>query len=197
LTECPEGISVGELPEAERIWRVVRGQADPNEVAALADIAAANPDLAHEWQIARELRGSGSASVTVVKLRSYLAPFLAAAAVLMVVFVPLLWRQAPGHDQVYRGVDEETLQNELVAGEALSRNNFVLRWTEVGNDAVYTVTVMTPDLQVVAKRRDLVRPEIRIPASDLGQANQFVWRVDAAFPDGRSVASETFVVFVQ
>ncbi|MEZ4453075.1 MAG: hypothetical protein R3B09_26680 [Nannocystaceae bacterium] len=47
---------IAEAPPAERIWRAVHGELDPEETAALAAAMAGDPHLAEEWQLALRAR---------------------------------------------------------------------------------------------------------------------------------------------
>ena len=77
----------------------------------------------------------------------------------------------------------------------ISRANPVLRWNSLGPGVVYTVEVLTDELNPVALGRDLRKPEFRLPAGTEGLlrgTRGLVWRVQARYPDGRERQSRRF-----
>ncbi|ANM29645.1 hypothetical protein ABI59_08725 [Acidobacteria bacterium Mor1] len=77
----------------------------------------------------------------------------------------------------------------------ISRSDPVLRWNSLGPGVVYTVEVLTDELNPVALVRDLRRPEFRLPAGTEGLlrgTHGLVWRVQARYPDGRERQSRRF-----
>ncbi len=200
FVHCPDAGSAHDLPKAERIWDAVQGKVGPEEIAALADMTLTQPEIAREWRLARELSQARSGPRVVSIWRRRMAPVLAAAAVFVMALVPLLWHQVTNHDPVYRGVDVRELRSELSEGGGLSRDDCILRWTDLGDDAVYSVTVMTADLEALVQAEGLKRPEVRVPAQALaaiGEGDRILWRVEAVSPDGRTLSSKTFVQSVQ
>jgi hypothetical protein len=196
FVHCPDPGPAEDLPEAEKIWDVVRGEVGPEETAALADVALAQPEVAQEWRLARELSQGRTELRPVSTWRRRLTPVLAAAAVFLVALVPLLWRQAASNGPVYRGGDVRELRSEVVEVGDLSRDDCVLRWTDMGDDVVYSVTVTTVDLETLVQTDGLRQPELRVPGHTLaaiGDGGRILWRVEAVSVDGRTLSSKTFV----
>ena len=71
----------------------------------------------------------------------------------------------------------------------------VLRWHPVDGAERYSVTVMSPSLEVLYKAYALPIAELRVPPAALaGQpsAGQVLWRVQAVLPGGRVIESPVF-----
>ena len=134
-----------------------------------------------------------------VPLRSAL-PLLAAAAVLVLAAgVALQLRRplsSPSSAPFRAESDPAEIRSLLPAKGLLARANCVLRWTGVSADARFGVIVATEDLSVLTKARELSSPEYRVPPeilAPLPHGARLVWRVEAVLPDGRRVASFSFV----
>jgi hypothetical protein len=121
----------------------------------------------------------------------------AAAAVLLVASMSVIqyvrpwgapapeYREAPGNVIV-----------ALPDSAQLPRDACRLRWSAAPAGARYTVRVAAEDLTTVARATDLETPEYVVPVSALSQiptGGRIVWQVDATLPDGRVIASPTFV----
>ena len=186
-------------PAPERIWAAVRGELSASEVREVIDHTIACPACAEDWRLAaaldRKVADGTAQARTSSPSRSALGrPWLSAVAAVLVlgfVLVPVLRHDDPA--PIYRGEDE-AIQSALPAGEALPREEAVLRWTGPAG-AVYDVQVTTEDLRVVATAGGLETPELRVPAEalrDLPSGAALLWRVEATLPDGAEMASVTF-----
>lgn len=197
FSHCPDENLSHDLVDPERVWRAAQGEADPTEVAELVELAAAQPEVAQEWTFARELMQPSGKAAMKSREKPLWAPLLAAAAVLVVAIVPFLWRQAPGDAPVHRGGETIELRSEINQGACSLRNDCVLRWTDLGTGATYSVTIMTVELDVVTREEGLTRPEFFVPADALTEPGRILWRVEAVLEDGRVVASDTFLAEVE
>lgn len=192
-------------PAPEKIWEAVRGELPPAELRQIVEHMAACPACAEDWRLAIALQKPETASNVIPaaerfsvgrRLRNW---GLAAAAVLALVVVGVQWIQPP--DQAgYRG-DELTIQSLVEEGQALPRNQFLLRWSALETPgATYDVEVSTEDLRVIASENDLREPQLLVPAhalSGLPPGTRLLWRVNAELPEGGDVTSKTFVTTVQ
>ena len=111
------------------------------------------------------------------------------------------WRDfpEPPPDVVFRGGETAAIQSLVPAGEALPRNDFVLRW-EGPEDARYRLRVTTEELTVVVEATDLETREYRLAEEDLAAiagGSRLYWKVTARGGDGGTEASETFEVLVE
>jgi hypothetical protein len=149
----------------------------------------------------RELAGSGRAPGRAAKPARY-ALLAAAATILLAALLVTVSRVGdPTRGlPVYRAGEEAAIESLLPADAALPRERALLRWTPLGEDALYSVEVGTLDLRSLAAGHDMEVPEFLIPAEVLetvGEGESIVWQVEAALPDGRHVSSEAFVTPVE
>ena len=196
-------------PPAERLWEAAHGELAPNHVAPLVDHVAQCALCAEAWEIAADLvKEAASAQPTRVltfpSRRVWTWASLAAAAVIVIgVFVvPRGWinREGEGPAEVYRTELSSTLRPLTPDGQALPRNAAVLKWSSAGDDAIYSIEVATGDLTPVAAASNLRTTEYTVPETALSAfpaGSRLVWRVQATWPDGRSIRSAASIIIVQ
>lgn len=207
----------GEPVDPEALWRAVRGQAPPAEVAALAERMAHDTALAEDWRIAAAFAsaaredeaqhdapasppgaaveaandGSGARWGSVVVA-------LVAAAVLLVVAWPRGRVELPEGDAgAMRGAVGGIT---ALRGEGpLARDRATLEWSAVPGALRYELYVSTPALEPVLTERALPGPSMVLPAAilrPLPAGAELLWRVEAVLDDEQRVASPTFSLTV-
>jgi hypothetical protein len=185
----------GEMPDPETLFDAVVGGLSPSDVAHLADLAARSPELAEEWRVARAIEAQ--ARVVPFRPRRWAPlPLLAAAAILMIGFIAVIWYQHQPPAPIYRGAEEEQLASLLPEGKALPRDRFLLRWTSAGDGARYSLRLTDADLRPLFKARDLARPETKVPEESLESVpdgDQVLWQVEASTANGERHVSATYV----
>jgi hypothetical protein len=196
-------------PPAETLWSAVRGELGPQELRELLDHIATCSACAEDWRLAVEVnrqQEAGSAAVPGKVLpgrfgrwRPLAASAALAAGLLLAVGV---WRtevapQAP----TYREASHASIHSLLPAGQALPRQDAVLRWSPVAGAASYDVRVTTEDLfTTLAEAKGTTARELRVPADALASlppGARLLWQVDAVRPDGTRVTSPTFTTSIQ
>ena len=103
------------------------------------------------------------------------------------------WRSDPPE---YRSADPRSITSLLPAGDRLSREQPVLRWTAL-DGARYRVRVLTPELDLLDEAEDLAAPEYRLPPDVLRRipaGGRMLWQVEARVPGIAAVVSPTFTV---
>ena len=79
----------------------------------------------------------------------------------------------------------------------LPRERFLLRWSPGPAGSSYTLRVSTGELSPLLSKHELATAEFLVPVETLAKVasgQQVLWQVETRLPDGRRVASETFVV---
>lgn len=187
---------------AEAIWRAMEGELPPAEVEALADRAARDPDLAVEWRLAvaaKRLRDrSASTNVREFRPRSWRPWMLSLAAAIMVMAVglPVLLHQVGPQQPRFRGLPASPIERVAPGEGAPASGHLVLQWRCSVEAARYGVVVSDASLKALARAEDLHEPRFVVPADalkDLAPGATILWRVWAVTPDGRRVASPTFI----
>jgi hypothetical protein len=193
-------------PPPEKIWESVRGELPPGQSREIVTHMAACPSCAEDWRLAVALQRPETASNVIPaadrftfgqRMRNW---GLAAAAVLALAVVGVQWVQQVDPQAGYRG-NEATIQSLLEEGDALPRQQFLLRWSAPETPgATYDVEVSTEDLRVIASGDDLREPRFLVPAyalAGLPPGARLLWKVDAELPQGGRVTSTTFVTTLQ
>ena len=192
-------------PAPEKIWEAVRGELPPAQTREIVTHMAACPACAEDWRLAVAMQRPETAKVVHAadrftfgkRLRNW---GLAAAAVLALAVVGVQFIPQPGGQAGYRG-NETTIQSLVEEGNALPRQQFLLRWSAPETPgATYDVEVSTEDLRVIASGDDLREPRFLVPAhalAGLPPGARLLWKVDAELPQGGHLTSNTFVTTVQ
>lgn len=207
--ETPEPDS---SPPPEQIWDAVHGELEDSEVQELILHTAVNASSALEWRLALEMKRAGESDSDAETLggavpeiapegrvlpaahrfRRVIAPIvgLAVAAMLLIV-VGLPRQEAPPVE--YRAGESRQIESLIPRGEALPRDAFVLRWSEL-EDATYSLVLSGADLQVLDQPRGLTEAIYQVPVAKLEAIEgELYWQVEAELADGSTVASKTFV----
>jgi len=216
----------GEPVDPETLWAVMRGNADREAAAKLADRLHEDPDLREEWALAQSFAEAAEREETVTETGLNVAPLLTedeiqqakqeraantgsyrswlivgavAAAVLLAV---LLTRKDEieyvDDPRQMRDGDAEGIR-ALVTG-TLSRESPLLRWSAVEGARHYKLSVTTQGLEPVFERAGLSTTELELPAEALQgvpPGAKLLWRVEADLPDGTKRRSTTFTVELQ
>jgi hypothetical protein len=195
-------------PPAERLWEAAHGELSPDHVAAVVDHVAQCALCAEAWEIAADLAKEAAPAqparvLTFPSRRVWTWASLAAAAVIAlgVFVVPRDWitREGESPADVYRTESSPALRLLIPDGQALPRNAAVLKWSSAGDNATYSIQVATDDLTPVAKADHLNATEYTVPEtalSALPAGAKLVWRVQASWPDGRSIRSAASMIIV-
>lgn len=219
----PEGSHA--CPTPERIYDAVRGELPPGEVRGVVEHLAVCPECAESWRLAAALEEeageveepvspAGAARPAAHRAAGrpwYLQPLKVAATVaLAVVALGVVWTvirapdRAPEEEAVYRDGEELEIRSLLPEGEALPRDEAVLRWATVPEDdpegTTYDLLVTTEDASLVAEAHGLEEPRYRVPPealADLPRGTDLLWRVEARLADGGTVASPTFTTPIE
>jgi hypothetical protein len=102
-------------------------------------------------------------------------------------------------EPAYRAQENAWLLLEGEDGEVLTRENFVLRWSDGPAGSTYDIRVMTEDLDMVAEARMLEFSEFQVPLEALQALPddaRIFWQVTAHSPDGRRIDSDSFLALI-
>jgi len=176
------------------IWDAAHSRLAADEVRGVVDHFVACPSCAADWRAAR-----GWESEVPAGARRPVARWagIGATAAIFLVAVVAVYRfvaPVPG-EPVYR-TGSAVISSLVPEDDALPRDAAVLRWTSVGEDAVYSVEIGKIDLTTLASVRELWETEFTIPSEKLEEVEageSIVWQVEAQLPDGRRIASEAFL----
>jgi hypothetical protein len=191
-----------DCPDPDRLWSACRGERSPEETRALVDHTAVCPTCAESWRLARELSAVAPAPLRDVPVaagrsrRAWWGGLGGLAAATAAVVLAAVSLRGPG-EVVYRDRPALTIRSLTREGRPVPRGLCVLRWTRGPAGTRYDVQVATEDLVAIARGRGLEVAWFQVPESALGAlpaGSRLLWRVDATLPDGRRVASPTFVV---
>jgi hypothetical protein len=200
-------------PAPEELWEGVRGELAPHRLREILDHVALCSACAEDWRLAADLNRERAGEAAMIpgkvitgrfgRFGQQWRPLAAAAALAAGLLLSIgVWRaevapQAP----VYREVSHESVRSLLPAGQALPRQDAVLRWSPLPGAASYDVRVSTEDvLQTVATAKGTTATELRIPASALASlppGAKLLWQVDAVRADGTHETSPTFTTPLQ
>jgi hypothetical protein len=172
------------------------------EVGVVIDHFIACPSCAADWRAAKGWESDVETPAEPEALRDARRPVvrwagLAAAAAIFLVGVVAVYQfvAAVPSGPVSRTADE-TIRSLVPEEDVLPRDAAVLRWTPVGEDAVYSVEIGKIDLTTLASARELGETEFTVPPRALESVEageSIVWQVEAQLPDGRRIASEAFL----
>jgi len=192
----------GDCPPSERIFAGATGELSPEELTRLLEHVRACAWCATSWGLAREVaapveaaRGEGgNGGGEVVSLLGRRGAWAVAGAALLAAALALVSVRVglPERTPVYRSAQEASLSARTPA--VLPRESFALAWSEVPG-ATYEITVLGPDLAVVARASGLAKPEWVVPADDLAglpDGTSLSWTVEAVDADGARLAQATF-----
>lgn len=204
-SRAPVATSEGPCPDPETVWSAVRRELPHDRIRQIGLHATICAECAEAWRLAREVTREAPADVipferpSVRKSRArswWIGGALAAAAAL--VMVALLLPTGPGLGPTGQGTlrgAEEIIRPVADLASPLARESCTLRWQgpAVGR---WEIRVATKDLRVIAEARNLDSTEFTVPAealADLPEGATIIWQVHATLPDGRRIASRSFV----
>jgi hypothetical protein len=191
-------------PEPDRLWAAATGESPVEERREIIAHTASCASCAAAFRLARGLSEdeAGPAGQVVPHSRFAQRPWLrwaaplaaVAAALILAVLVPGMWRNEPAP---YRGGETREILSEIPETAALPRGQADLRWSAGPPGSRYEVRVLTPEGRELAVESGLTTPQYRIPPSVLQgveAGSVLYWQVKALPPDGTSLASKTFSV---
>jgi len=201
----PVATPEGPCPDPETVWRAVRRELPQDRIRQIGLHATICAECAEAWRLAREVNLEAPADVIPFARSSrkksgarpwWIGGALAAAAAVVVVALLLPTGPAlvPTSQGVLRGV-EEMISPVTDLALPLSRETCTLRWKGPA-DGRWEIRVATEDLRVIAEARNLDAAEFTVPTealADLPPGATIVWQVHAVLPDGRRIASRSFV----
>jgi hypothetical protein len=123
----------------------------------------------------------------------------AAVVVLAVGLVVQRWPQRDVTAPAFRATSVHAIRSLLPDGGALPRAAFRLRWTPGPPGTGYAIRVTDETLSPIADAAGLDAPEFQVPEAALGRlapGASVLWQVQAVFPDGTHVSSDTFLEHV-
>jgi hypothetical protein len=196
----------GDCPDADLVWRAVRLELPQARIRELGLHATTCAACAEAWRLAREVAAEAPADVLPFRRPStsltrtrgwWVGGTLAAAAALflIVMLLPTGPGTTPPAGDTLRGAEESILPLTDLA-VPLARDEATLRW-EGPFDCRWEIRVATEDLHVIAEAHGLDTPEFTVPAEALAGlpvGSTIVWQVHANLPDGRRLASRSFVL---
>ncbi|HSN85754.1 MAG TPA: hypothetical protein VL025_03305 [Thermoanaerobaculia bacterium] len=193
-------------PEPDRLWAAATAESPVEERHEIIAHTASCASCAAAFRLARGLSDEAGRAGQVVPISRFTqrpwlrwaAPLAAvAAALILAVLVPGMWRSEPSP---YRGGETREILSEIPETAALPRGQADLRWTAGPPGSRYEVRVLTPEGREIAVESDLTTPQYRIPPSALQgveAGSVLYWQVKALSPDGASVVSKTFSVHLE
>ncbi len=197
---------VSDCPHPERIWEAVRGEATPAEVESLLEHTLRCQACAEEWRLARAVSLEADSEGVEGRLGAGRAwwrrppVWLATAAVLLLAILGIQRTvDQLGPTPVFResGPNNPSIESLVPEESSLPRDNFLLKWRPGPEGSLYTVKVMTEDLQPVATARNLETSEYRVPVKDLEKlpaGARLFWEATMERPDGSRLSSPIFAV---
>lgn len=155
-------------------------------------------DCTEEVQLLRPLETwARAASARLRPARTWWTTWPAwAAAALVLLGLPLLVTLPESRPPVTREQPGAAIRSLLPESSPVPRQSCVLRWSDAGEGARYTVSVLTLDLRPLARAEGLERPEYTVTPAALGAVppgSPIAWMVEARWSDGRRLTSPTFV----
>jgi hypothetical protein len=191
-----------DCPDTATLWHAVRCELPRSRIREIGLHATVCPACAEAWCLAREIASQAPRDVLPFDRaiargrRSWVGGMLAAAAavILLALLLPQRLVRDSGGPAPLRGA-EEVIHALNDPAAPLARDACALRWAGPA-DARWDIRVATEDLSVIAQAHDLEAPSFVVPQqalSELPRGARILWQVHATLPDGRRVASRTFV----
>jgi hypothetical protein len=197
-------------PRPERLWDALHARLEPGERREIVGHISGCAACAADWRVAmqsEELAAEMAATedvsprIPAPSFSRWIVPVAAAAALAVVAFLTVqqltVRETAP---PVYRAAEEHDIRSLLPGDAALPRSAALLRWSAVGEGALYSVEIDTPDLEPLAAGHGLEAAEFLVPSDALEAVpagGTIVWKVEALLPDGSRVASPAFLARIE
>jgi hypothetical protein len=199
-----------DCPDPEQLFEAASGDLAREQRMQIIDHVAQCAECTEAWRLATQLgarpaqrAAEPSAAASSPLPRADRMPLrriaFAASAVLAVGVVTYLALPVDDGIPQYRDAAEPLAPTAQVAG-SLPRDRFLLRWTPGPQGSSYSVRLSTADLTPLLMQQDIARPELLVPTSMLANVKSgdpLLWQVEVRLPDGRRIASETYVVTMQ
>lgn len=193
---------------ADWIWEAVTGAQTPEALASGLDHVTQCAACAEAWRVAHELLvatgQAGGERREGAAWKSWRVWLPAAAALIVLaggVASDRGWferRPTRSDSDVVRG--GAAVLASTLTGTSCDRSACRLEWSDAGPGARYTVRVTSATLEPLSFATGLGAPAYTVPVSAvaaLPPASEVLWQVEAVLPDGRRVASTTFVLTVR
>lgn len=201
LASDGEGTREG-CPEAALLWQGARGELSGEALGSLVDHLASCGPCTEIWRLAREMAASSHPaaprrSEAGRMRRRWLGRLTLAAAVLVVAAGVVLLRPGPEPEPAssHREAKEGEIRSLVPESLALPRSACLLRWSDLGEGALYGVSVATVELEPLYSASSLATSELLVPESalaDLPAGATILWQVEASLGEDRRILSGTF-----
>ena len=192
-----------EGPDAELLWKALAGDLESVQrrevIASALDGPQGHEEARLFVELQRELAGDAKPAP---KAQPSSRAWVAAVVVLAAAALVWVWSGRDAGPPVsdpgaVRAPEDESLSS-LVDTQALPRDAFELRWTDLGSDCSYSVRASTAEAEVVVDVARLTAPRHTVPASELAYVppdGVVFWQVDfeCASHSGQSKTFSTAV----
>jgi hypothetical protein len=191
----------GSCPDPATLWDASHRRLDPDQFRNVLDHVICCPSCAADWRFAIEADQTAVAAAPRAEARRWFGDARFALATAAAVILALttfavsqfeFFRPA---EPVYRATDI-VIRSLVPEGESLAREQAILRWTPMGEGAVYSIVIGTIDLTPLATIQEVGESRLTIPPEALDRIEDgetIVWQIEAQLPDGRRIASEGFL----
>jgi hypothetical protein len=204
LAAPPHGAAASDdCADPDRIWLAARGELPWSETETLLDHAASCAACTVAWRMAREQARADGVSLALESKAANAARWrwlrYGAAAAVVVLAVGLVVQRWPQRDvtaPAFRATSVHAIRSSLPDGGALPRAAFRLRWSPGPPGTRYAIRVTDDKLSPIAEAAGLDAPEFQVSEAALGRlapGASVLWQVQAVFPDGTRVSSDTFL----
>ncbi len=197
--EAPQG---EDCPDPERLWAAAAGELERQDAAEVVEHLASCDSCQEDWRIGQDLGGfaeavadetpsEGGEVVSPVSWRRI--ALVTMTGVALAAALLLAFRPGPPVSSGMRSPSSAEIVTELHGAE-LPRDQVVLSWESVGENAHYRVVVFTSELVELARFNDLTDTEVTVPEDVLAgipPGGRLLWQVHA-LSGGESVVSPTF-----
>ncbi len=183
-------------PGAEELYEAASGNLARERRLEIIDHVAKCAECTQAWKIALEVDAREE------KVSGTQRPWRFALAASVILAVGMMTYLVVPFDQgtpQYRDA-VDPLAPVTAIGSTLPRDQFVLRWSAGAAGTTYLVRLSTADLASLLVKSDITATELQVPSSVLANVKageELLWQVEAQLPDGRRVASQTYVVRVE
>jgi hypothetical protein len=193
-------------PSPDELWESAAGRAGRRRQEAIVIHLGECSACAASWRLAQELQRDEGGTRVLPGASSWFRrnwAQVSAVAAMLVVAAGLALHLATVQRQAapqMRGEEGDWIQPLVPEGAALSREDYLLRWTPGPDGTIYDVRVTTEDLQPLSRVRGLQTPQLLISPTSLVRVppgGRVVWQVTAHLPDGKKVDSRSFVTGVR
>jgi hypothetical protein len=200
------GMPGPECPDPDRIWAAATGEGTAAERQEIIAHTATCASCAGAFRLAlglsREERQGSTAIAPIARpwFRRTAPLAVLAAALLVAVLLPVLWRAQQAPPQYRDHGERLEIRSEIAEGAVLPRQQAVLSWSAGPPGSLYEVRVLTREAREVAVETGLEEPRYQVPPAALEgipAGNVLYWQVKTLRPDGTSGVSKTFTVRLQ